>query len=456
MSDADGQWRDGDEWAEEARRHFEAGRLKEAEAALRQALTRSPDRPEWHFHLGRLLEQAERPDEARESYLRCHELDPDAPEPLLAAAGVGDAERDPEEARQALSLVERAVALDRSRDEAHARRIVLLDVLGRHEDARAAFYEAQEFVERPTFSLIAMADRLEEAGDLPRAAWCYREALRHDAEFSEVRRLYARCLARQGEHPKALQHYMHVLREMPGDTDTLLDCAELLCQLKREGEATEKLHRVIELEPANVRAHHMLGALELRAARWDRAALEFELVLKLEPERTAVRLDLAEAQLRRGRAAEGRSALKAFMEGSGPWRRWQEGAPADEERTAELCARAGGLLMAAGMWDDAANVVSHLARSCPERADAWRALARACFESGDLEGGRHAAERALAIEPRCVISLHNLALAALRKGDLDAAWRHARQGLRIARTDEGLRRIRSRVVIARLRRWLRL
>ena len=160
MSDSHGQWRDGDEWAEEARHHFEAGRLKEAETALRQALSRSPDRPEWHFHLGRLLEQADRPDEARESYLRCHELDPDAPEPLLAAAGVGDAEENPEDARQAWALVERAVSLDRSRDEAHARRIVLLDVLGRHDDARTAFYEAQEFVERPTFSLIAMADTI--------------------------------------------------------------------------------------------------------------------------------------------------------------------------------------------------------------------------------------------------------------------------------------------------------
>ncbi|MEY4809691.1 MAG: Tetratricopeptide repeat, partial [Planctomycetota bacterium] len=82
MGDSQGEWRDGDELAEEARRHYEDGRLVEAEAALRQALARNPDRPEWHFHLGRLLEQTERSKEARASYLRCHELDPDAPEPL--------------------------------------------------------------------------------------------------------------------------------------------------------------------------------------------------------------------------------------------------------------------------------------------------------------------------------------------------------------------------------------
>ena len=48
---------------------------------------------------------------------------------------------------------------------------------------------------------------------------------------------------------------------------------------------SEKLRRIVEIEPANVPAHHMLGALELRAARFDRAAVEFELVLKLAPDR---------------------------------------------------------------------------------------------------------------------------------------------------------------------------
>ena len=94
MSEPSGEWRDGDELAEEARQHYEDGRLAEAEAALRQALARNPDRPDWHFHLGRLLEQTDRGLEAREEYLRCHELDPGAPEPLLAAAGVDEEELD--------------------------------------------------------------------------------------------------------------------------------------------------------------------------------------------------------------------------------------------------------------------------------------------------------------------------------------------------------------------------
>jgi Flp pilus assembly protein TadD len=246
---------------------------------------------------------------------------------------------------------------------------------------------------------------------------------------------------------------MHVLREDPGDIAALLGCADLLATLGRDGEAAEKLHRVVELEPANGRAHHMLGVLELRASRFDRAALEFELVLKLDPERTGVQLDLAEAQCRRGRMSDARTAMNAFLAG--------RAASDDQPTPPEAIARAAGLLMALGMWTDAATILPGLAEACADRADVWRALARARFESGDLDGGVAASERALGIEPGCPICHHNLALAALRRRDVAAAWRWVTLGLRAARTDEGLRRLRSRVLAARaisalrgIRDWL--
>ena len=461
MAESHGEWRDGDELAEEARRHYEDGRLAEAEAALRQALTRNPDRPDWHFHLGRLLEQTDRSKEAREEYLRCHELDPDAPEPLLAAATVDELEGD---TTSALTFVEKAVALDRECDESHARRIRLLSTVGRHDDARDAFYEAQEFVESPAYSMLAMASGLEEQGDLARAAWCYREALRHDAGLIEVRTLYARCLANQGEHAKALQNFMHVLREQPGSIDALLGCAETLAHLGRESDAAEKLRRVVEIEPANVHAHHMLGALELRAARFDRAAIEFELVLKLEPERTLVRLDLADAQFRRGRTKDARETMRALIAEGLP------DAPDADERFAKrpeherqralrswsaVLARAGALLSALREWDAAAKIIPAFVKMHESEPDAWRALARARYESGDVEGGKEASMRVLALDPKCALSHHNLALAALRAGDLAAASDLVKRGLTATRADEGLRRLRSRVLLARLRALLR-
>lgn len=459
MEDPHGEWLDGEELAEQARLHYEDGRLADAEAALRQAIHQDPDRPDWHFNLGRILDRADRHAEARTAYLRCHQLDPAAPEPLLAAAGTHEAEN---ECGAALRLIDQAIGLDRTSDDAHARKIGILLQMDRIDEARDAFYVAQEFVEAPAMSLIAMAYVLKREGDYARAVWCLREALRLEPEYIGVRTEYARCLARMGDHPKALQNYMHVLRESPGDIPALLGCAQLLAHMGREAEAQEKLRRVVEIEPANGDAHHLLGLLSMRAARHEAAAVEFELVLKLDPARNGVRIDLADAQLRRGRLQDARATLRDFLTQGIPSAPGAEGeeAPADREAATEqyrtIIARAGTLLAATGLWQEAARVLALLVEHEPKEARAWRALARARFEAGDLDGGRTAARQTLELDPRCAASYHNLALAALRTGHLDEAWRWVRGGLRVSRTDEGLRRLRSRVLLARLRRALRL
>jgi tetratricopeptide (TPR) repeat protein len=471
MMDPHSEWRDGDDLAEQARRYFESGRFADAEAALRQALEQNPERPDWHFNLGHVLEQSDRHSEARAAYLRCHQLDPGAPEPLLAAARTLALDGHNAEA---IKLIDQAIALDRHSDAAHAQKVAVLGNCDRVEEARDAFYVAQEFVEAPAFTMLSMAQQLEERGECARAAWCYRESLRHRPEMLEVRTMYARCLARQGDHSKALQNYMQVLREDPGDVDALIGCARLLKHLGREADAQEKLRRVVEIEPANVAAHYELGTLAMREARYERAAVEFELVLKLDPERNAVRVDLADAQVRRGRADDARETLRAFVSEGLPEpperpvpppvvARDDAGAPQPAAVEAHgslrahvvLLARAGALMSATGLWSDAAAVLLEAVRRQPREHALWRALARARFESGDEDGGRAASRQALEIEPACLASHHNMALSALKAGRLDEASEWTRRGLAIKRDDEGLRRIRSRVLLARLRRLLR-
>lgn len=454
MQDPQGEWKDGDDLAEQARRHFESGRFADAEAALRQALAQNPDRPDWHFNLGHVLEQSERHAEARAAYMRCHQLDPDSPEPLLAAART--LALDGQNA-ESVRLIDSALALDRTNDAAHAQKVAVLGNCGRDEEARDAFYVAQEFVEAPAFTMLSMAQLLEETDDLSRSAWCYREALRHRPEMLEVRTMYARCLARQGDHTKALQNYMQVLREDPGDVDALIGCARLLSHLGREADAQEKLRRVVEIEPANVAAHYELGLLSMRAARYERAAVEFELVLKLDPMRNSVRVDLAEAQFRRGRQDEARETLRAFMSDGlpdAPEDRADQ--PASEAMRAyvTLLARAGALLSGTGLWLQAAQVLTETVRRMPQEAALWRALARARFECGDEDGGRNASRQTLELDPSCAASYHNMALSSLKSGHLDEAVEWTRRGLRARKDDEGLRRIRSRLFLARVKRAL--
>ena len=52
-------------------------------------------------------------------------------------------------------------------------------------------------------------------------------------------------------------------------------------------------------------------------------------------------------------------------------------------------------------------------RAEPGNAELWRKLALARFQSGDRRGGVAASRRALRLDPACVVSMYNLALAAL-------------------------------------------
>jgi tetratricopeptide (TPR) repeat protein len=120
-----------------------------------------------------------------------------------------------------------------------------------------------------------------------------------------------------------------------------------------------------------------------------------------------------------------------------------------------VLARAGALLSALREWEAAAKIIPAFVKMHESEPDAWRALARARYESGDVEGGKEASMRVLALDPKCALSHHNLALAALRAGDLAAASDLVKRGLTATRADEGLRRLRSRVLLARLRALLR-
>jgi Flp pilus assembly protein TadD len=118
-------------------------------------------------------------------------------------------------------------------------------------------------------------------------------------------------------------------------------------------------------------------------------------------------------------------------------------------------ARTGSVLAAIGEWKAAAEVFPELVRLHPAEANAWRALARSRFEAGDLIGGRAASMKVLELDPSCAPSHHNLALAALKDGDLVAAAAWVKRGLAAARGDEGLRRLRSRVLLGRVRALFR-
>ena len=435
-------WFDAEEHADRALDMYERGRWAEAEAELRKAIALNPDQPEWHFNLGLTLEASERDAEALNCYERAVDLMPGQIDPLLAAGivanRVGKFER-------AIEWFERALQVDPQCELAYAHQIESSVRLGRHEEAEVTFYLAQQALEERSAHCLAMiAESLVQRRRYDRAEWCLWQALRLDPSIPRLRARLGAVYAATERPRRALQMFLRDLRDDPGNIDTLLEYGEALIDVGRLPEAAEKFRRVLELEPANVDAHYRLGDIALESGRYEQAHLEFELVLKLDPQFPQIRAALAEALIRRGRVDRARPYLREELD-----------LLPDVERGDEDLAPFGALLLEAGMPAEAAGVFKQAIEASAESPDLLRKLALARFRAGDREGGVKASRRVLRDDARCLVSMHNLALAALeqRRIRLAAGW--IDRGLRIDRHDDGLRRLRMRLWLAWLGRILR-
>ncbi len=433
------EWQAADEHVERAVELFHRGRWTEAAREFRQ------DRGDWQFNLGLTLEAAGRHGEARAAFEAAVELMPEDVEPRLALGGVL---RTLGRAEEALAAFEAASSIDPNHEASFAKRIETLAELGRHDDAETVYYLAQQSLEELPRCLKAMGESLLERGQLDRAGWCLRESLKQDPTIPGVRSRLAEVLAATGRPNRAVQMFLQELRDDPGGIETLLRFGRLLTELHRDGEAAEKYRRVLELDTANAEAHWRLGELEARASRHAEAAAQFELAAQLDPQRPGSHLKLAEARLRIGRIDEARRDLLEQARRLGEAVRDRvDGGVAPSSGDLDMASRTGELLLEIGLPAPADELLTQFSPWLQDDADRLRLLAAIRFEAGRLAAGCATSRRVLRLDPTCVASMHNLALAAQRSGHRRLAWAWWRRGTRLAPEDEGLRRIRTRLVL---------
>ena len=362
----------------------------------------------------------------------------------------------------ALEKFEEALRLDRRCESAYANRMESLLRLSDHDEVETTFYMAQHELSDPSASCLAvMADSLVARAQFDRAEWCLKEALRLDPGIPRLRARLGAVMAATSRPQRALQLYLRDLRDDPGNIDTLLDFGELLMDMQRYPDASEKFKRVLEVEPANVDAHYQLGRIAMLTRRYEQAHLEFELVCKLDPAFPRIRLDLARALLRRDLGREATACLLAEMDqlrasdqiAAEAHRTLSEsGEGVDAAITSQLRPNVdalrefGGLLLETDLDVEAATVFQRAIEAAAEPdADLYRQLALAHFRAGQRDAGVVASRRALRVDPTCVRSIHNLALAALETGRLRLAAGWIARGLRVDRHDVGIRRLRMRL-----------
>lgn len=440
-------WIDAEQCAERAQRLAEAQQWVEALRELDTAIAINPHIAEWHTHRAYLLDELERYGEAAEAYQHSLLLEPDNPEVLLLLgvelSRTGDYER-------ALRTFEELARLDPDSEPAFCHRIAIYAELGRHEKAEEMFYRAQQLNEKCPHCFFHIGASLGDRGHFDKAQSCWEKVLEIDPEYIGVNQRLAQ-LHRLEERPvEARSALLAEYRIDPGNTDILMELAELSLEQDEIVAAATKYAQVIELDPEHGPAHLAMGKLFLRQGRPSDALGHLERGELLDEEIAAdASLHAAEALLYLERVDDAQRRLLALK--------------SDSRRDGRVQMLLGHCFLARRQLPRAAECYRRVISREAGNPLAHHNLGVCHLFQGEHSAGLASMLRALECKPDFVPAMHRAALALMQL----ARWDEARAMLRQASTvDSGnadvkrlmrnFNRLRLRLTFQRILRRLKL
>ncbi len=265
---------------------------------MRLAVQRNPYHADWHFGMGLILDALNRYREAAQAYEQALDLNGEDAE-MLVHLGVDLVRSD--RCQRAIVVLQRAAEIEPNCEMAYCYRIRAFAQLGLHDQAELMFYLGRQVTDECPRCYDFLAESLSQRGDVPRAIWCWQQALRLQRTALSVYRKLASAYQQLGEYEGARRELLAYLRHRPKDTDALMQFGRLLIAMKQYSEAAERFRQVIALEPTCAEAQHHLGQLGLIIGHLDAAAHRLHVAEQLEPNRPGVQRLLAEVARRQGR-----------------------------------------------------------------------------------------------------------------------------------------------------------
>ena len=221
----------GSLWAQTAQLHntsglakFYQGKYREAFREFVKALRKDPSYAAPHYNLGRLYEKQQRFEEALKQYQQCLQLDPRHQGAQRAVQRLG-------------------YLVTPQRDEAPAPSTV--------REAKRANLERMKKV----------IGRLIVDGKLDKAEERLLLLLRAHPRDGELHNALARVYERKGSFSKAIAELRKAEKYLPDSSVVVYRLASNLYRVGSFSEAESKARRVIDMDPANYRAYHLLGLI---------------------------------------------------------------------------------------------------------------------------------------------------------------------------------------------------
>jgi len=291
------------------------------------------------------------------------------------------------------------------------------------------------------------------SGEVAEAIRNLEQALDEVPEDRWARQVLASAYQTYGEYEKAYEMIESVAERQPNDASTLSSLGSMLLMLNRIGEAEEKLHRALALDPrsgparlalariagrrhdegaqiallnevieidpgtSGPAAYNAIGRLELKKRELDRARAAFEAALEIDRMNAGAYDGLANVLLEENRLDEAVAYLMTSL-------RFRPAQPQTLTTLAQVLRDQGELGPAIELCERA------LAMS-PKLATAYNTLGRIYRKQGDNVRAREMYKRAMEYAPRFDVPHLNLAQLLLGAGREDEALEEFRAAARL-------------------------
>ena len=240
-------------------RHYQAGRLVEAEALAKSITQQFPKHPFGWKVLGAVLKQTSRLSES-------------------------------------VAPLQSAAALSTQDAEAHYNLGVTLKQLGRLDEAVASYTQAIAVKHDDVLAHYNLGNTLKELGRLDEALASYTQAIALDPDFALAHNNLGNTLKELGRLDEALASYTQTIALKPDYTEAHSNLGVTLLELGRLDEAVASFNQAIALKPDYAKAHFNLGVTLKELGRLEEALTSYTQAIALKPGYAAAMLNLAITQ----------------------------------------------------------------------------------------------------------------------------------------------------------------
>lgn len=256
-------------------------RPTEAEQAIRAGLARSPDAAIGYYHLGRVLLETGKTDEAIASFERAASVNPAFEPAYLAMGSIYESRHERDRAVAVLKQYLQNVN-PRNRDIRHQLVRLYLDA----KDYQGAKKELEELLADDPTDLDAqlrMALIYGEQKEYPKAIDLLTQILKARPAELKVRDYLGYIYEESKDTQKALETYSFNVQLEPTFFEGHLHLGVLYYRLKKFPDAIEHLGRAVALNPKQPEGHIVLGLAYLQQEQFERSVEVFEEGLRHNP-----------------------------------------------------------------------------------------------------------------------------------------------------------------------------